>query len=194
MKDFRFSGFEAYAILAPDGRAILCGKARWQTWVLKGGERHSLIKRDRVGGWQITSQFLGCARAPDGPAYARFWSVEIWGPELSSPRVPSYQTFATREEMLEFHRKAAKQLRAEERLAGKKPELAQALLAELSVWCNAAHGRQSLVAKEVGTTPQTVNDWLNGRKQMTGEQALRIQALLKHRLRKREKPTRKPPS
>jgi hypothetical protein len=48
-------------------------------------------------------------------------------------------------------------------------ELSQSLLAQLAHWCGQGWGRQSYVAKAVGTTPQKVNDWLNGRKKMSAE-------------------------
>jgi hypothetical protein len=72
------------------------------------------------------------------------------------------------------------------RLSRKKPDKAEVLLAELSHWCAQKWGRQAYAAREVGTTAQMVNDWLSGRKKMTGEQALRVQELLhKEKLRRR---------
>jgi DNA-binding transcriptional regulator YdaS (Cro superfamily) len=58
--------------------------------------------------------------------------------------------------------------------------MAQELLARLSFWCEQKWGRQSAVAKAIGTSPQIVNDWLAGRKSVTGEQALRVQEFLKN--------------
>jgi len=56
----------------------------------------------------------------------------------------------------------------------------------LSHWCAEKWGRQAHAAREVGTTAQTVNDWLSGRKKMTGEQALRVQELLQKESRQRK--------
>jgi hypothetical protein len=52
------------------------------------------------------------------------------------------------------------------------------LLERLKIWCAEERGRQAEAARFVQTTPQTVNDWLAGRKQLTGEQALALQAFL----------------
>jgi plasmid maintenance system antidote protein VapI len=60
-------------------------------------------------------------------------------------------------------------------------------LAQLAYWCEQAWGRQTQVAKAVGVTPQTVNDWLNGRKKMTGEQALRVSAFINSVVKQRRK-------
>ena len=65
------------------------------------------------------------------------------------------------------------------------PDRAQELLAQLSHWCDQKWGRQAYVARLVASSPQTVNDWLNGRKKMTGEQALRVQELLCKEQRRR---------
>jgi len=43
------------------------------------------------------------------------------------------------------------------------------------------------VAKAVGTTPQKVHDWLNGRKKMSGEQALRVAAFMDSVAKQRRK-------
>lgn len=51
---------------------------------------------------------------------------------------------------------------------------------ELQSW-----GRQAHVARQVRPRLKTVNDWLNGRDKMTGEQALRVQELLQKENRKR---------
>jgi DNA-binding transcriptional regulator YiaG len=59
-------------------------------------------------------------------------------------------------------------------------------LAELSQWCEREWGRQAEVARRVGVSPQTVNDWLSGRKKMTGIQALNVLELVEKE-RKRQK-------
>jgi plasmid maintenance system antidote protein VapI len=48
------------------------------------------------------------------------------------------------------------------------------LLDSLRDWCAHERGRQAEVARWLETTPQTVNDWLANRKQLTGEQALAL--------------------
>ena len=52
------------------------------------------------------------------------------------------------------------------------------LLAGLGDWCAEKRGRQTEVARAIGATPQAVNDWLNGRKKLSGEQTLRVQEFL----------------
>jgi len=53
------------------------------------------------------------------------------------------------------------------------------LLAELKSWCTKKYGRQSEIARAIGTYPQTVNAWFGGRKTPTSEQTLAIQEFLK---------------
>jgi hypothetical protein len=77
-----------------------------------------------------------------------------------------------------FHKLAAKQLRARERMSGKKIEKDQELLVELGSWCEQKWGWQALVARAVGVSLQMVNDWLAGRKKMTGNQALNVLAFV----------------
>jgi DNA-binding transcriptional regulator YdaS (Cro superfamily) len=96
--------------------------------------------------------------------------------------------FATRKEALEAHARMLKAVRRQVRRVGVLPsELSQSLLAQLAYWCEQAWGRQTQVAKAVGVTPQTVNDWLNGRKKMTGEQALRVSAFINSVVKLRRK-------
>jgi hypothetical protein len=66
-------------------------------------------------------------------------------------------------------------------------ELSQSLLAELAYWCEQGWGRQTQLAKAVGATPQKVNDWLNGRKKMSGEQALRVAAFMDSAVKQRRR-------
>jgi DNA-binding transcriptional regulator YiaG len=91
--------------------------------------------------------------------------------------------FGTLEKALTIHAQIKNALRAKERLTEKMPDKTQELLLELQFWCSQQWGRQTQVAKVVGTTPQTVNDWLTGRKKMTGEQALRVQELIARKVR-----------
>jgi hypothetical protein len=94
-------------------------------------------------------------------------------------------SFATSEDALKYHQRLIQEVRKNERLHRKEPEKAQELLAELGDWCAEKRGRQSEVAHAIGATPQAVNDWLNGRKRMTGEQALRVSAFMKQKRRSR---------
>jgi len=52
-------------------------------------------------------------------------------------------------------------------------------------WRTPELGAPSSCSSPGEATPQTVNDWLNGRDKMTGEQALRVQELLQKENRKR---------
>jgi Helix-turn-helix len=87
-------------------------------------------------------------------------------------------SFTTREDALEHHRSLIGAVRKHQRLASRGVERAQVLLAELGDWCAEKRGRQTEVARAIGVSPQAVNDWLNGRKRMSGEQALRVQEFL----------------
>jgi DNA-binding XRE family transcriptional regulator len=94
--------------------------------------------------------------------------------------------FGTLASACAFHKLAVKRLRARERLMRKEPEREQQLLAELRLWCGRKWGRQAEVARRIGVSPQTVNDWLTDRKKMTGNQALNVLELVaKERKRKR---------
>jgi hypothetical protein len=55
----------------------------------------------------------------------------------------------------------------------------QQLVAQLRIWCEEKRGRKTQVAKILDVTPSTVSDWFARRKQLTGEQALAIQELLR---------------
>jgi hypothetical protein len=173
-------------------------------WCLRGGERRSKIKRTVVGDRAVETGFTGCSRVPDGPPLfwlVGFYRYEkLRGPadsmssamfdtinELFANRCDSLDEamhatgnfkfkweFASLKEALAFHKLVEKKLRAHARLTNSAPEKSEQLLARLAFWCSQRWGRQAQVARAVGTTPQRVNDWLNGRKKMTGEQSLRL--------------------
>jgi DNA-binding XRE family transcriptional regulator len=63
------------------------------------------------------------------------------------------------------------------------PDEVEELLAQVSDWCSEQHGRQTQIAKAIGTKPQTINDWLNGRKRPTAKYALRLARFLYHQVR-----------
>jgi hypothetical protein len=64
-------------------------------------------------------------------------------------------------------------------------QLTEELLLKLRAWCEKKHGRKSLVARYLGIDPQALSNLFAGRQQLTGEQALAIQAFLKkHRSKK----------
>jgi hypothetical protein len=106
----------------------------------------------------------------------------------AEPRATYLEYFATREEALAAHAQMLKAVRKQVRRAAILPsELSQSLLAKLTYWCEQGWGRQTQVARTVGTTPQTVNDWLNSRKKMTGEQALRVLAFIESVVKQRRK-------
>jgi hypothetical protein len=90
--------------------------------------------------------------------------------------------FSAQADALNHHREAMNAIRAYQRTG--RPEQAQILLADLSDWCNERWGRQTQVARVIDTSPQAVNDWLNGRKKMTAEQALRIVEFLRKERKK----------
>jgi hypothetical protein len=55
------------------------------------------------------------------------------------------------------------------------------LLRELKAWCDepGTKGRRVEIAKLLGTPRQTITNWLKGRQQPTGEQALVVLKFLK---------------
>jgi DNA-binding XRE family transcriptional regulator len=54
------------------------------------------------------------------------------------------------------------------------PDETKKLIEELRAWCDepGAKGRRAEIAKLLGTPRQTITNWLKGRQQPTGEQAL----------------------
>ena len=84
--------------------------------------------------------------------------------------------FSTREDALNHYHEAVRTIREHQRTG--RPEHAQMLLAALADWCSEQRGRQTQVARAIDASSQAVNDWLNARKKMTAEQALRIAAFL----------------
>jgi hypothetical protein len=192
---------KTWAILNEKNEVVSCDWRQARKWRKTEGEQRSRIKFTRVGLQEIETRFVGESLSVDGPHL--FWRVSLRIPtnrrkdpigqwaikgefKESSPFLrEGVHFFATLPEALAFHDQIRKECSRQMRLLRAKPEKAQILLAELSDWCAQKWGRQACAAQEVGTTPQTVNDWLSGRKKMTGEQALRIQELLNQEKRHR---------
>jgi plasmid maintenance system antidote protein VapI len=66
-------------------------------------------------------------------------------------------------------------------------ELTSRLIRRLREWCDKERGRKAKVGRLLGVSAQAVSNLLAGRQQLTGEQALAIQAFLKkHRRNKPE--------
>src|SRR5260370_23541424 len=99
------------------------------------------------------------------------------------------RSFAIVEEATKEHMSLLKRVRTEVRRNDKmrRPELSEILLSKLGYWCEQGWGRQTETAKAIGVSPQRVNDWITGRKKMTGEQGLRLQKFLQ---RQRPNPLR----
>jgi len=53
------------------------------------------------------------------------------------------------------------------------------LLGELRAWCAEKRGRQTQIAKMLGITRQSINDWLSGKTVPTLAAGLKIQAFLR---------------
>jgi predicted XRE-type DNA-binding protein len=68
------------------------------------------------------------------------------------------------------------------------------LLETLRVWCQERRGRQTQVARILNVRPSTVSDWMSGRRQFTGEQALAVSDFLRTVYAHREVPTERLPS
>jgi hypothetical protein len=192
---------KTWAILNQNNEVELCDWRQACKWRKTEGEQRSRIKFNRIGLQEIETRFVGESEALDGPHL--FWMVSLRIPtdprkdpiqrwaikheaKQSSPFLKEgIQRFATLEEALAFHENVRKQCSQQMRLSRIKPDKAQILLAELSDWCAQKWGRQAYAAREVGTTAQTVNDWLSGRKNMTARQALDVQELLEKEKRRR---------
>ena len=187
---------KTWAILDEEKNVVLCDWLRANKWRRKeGGEQRSLIKFNRIGSQEIETRFVGESMAVDGPHL--FWQVHLrlrpvgykkgtlpfaLAADLmkeESPLKQGISRFGSCGEALKFHEESRqKMVQWTKERRPSMPELAEELLAQLSRWCEQAWGRQARVAREVGTTAQNVNHWLNGRKKMTGEQALRVQKFL----------------
>jgi hypothetical protein len=187
-----------YAILDERGNVVPCKHERWSNWAF-GGER--VVKAKRIGDLVIATTFSGRCEEQDGPA--RFWRVRLRNKRLerlaraaptfrawkaieiacpktleealeSTKRIDFERAFASLEEALQYHAEIRKQITARDRVRRRKPEKAQQLLLKLDSWCSGKRGRQSEVARAVGVGRQLVNDWLAGRKKMTGDEALAV--------------------
>ena len=204
---------ETYAILNKKNEVVPCGEWRAKNWWCRsGGWRRSKIRIDCIRDTVVETSFTISSPVLDGPHL--FWRVSLYSPPepkedpsgglmsalnsslarrcaileealRATPPFRFEQSFGTLEVALQFHADLKKRLRAHRRLTMKMPEKSQEFLIELAYWCRQKWGRQALVAQVAGTTPQTVNDWLNGRKKMTGEQVLRVQEFLQKEQRRR---------
>jgi DNA-binding transcriptional regulator YiaG len=54
----------------------------------------------------------------------------------------------------------------------------QEILDEFREWCDREHGQQSLGAKVIGVSPETVTSWFSGEQQPTSEEILLVQEFL----------------
>lgn len=209
-----------YAILDAKRRVVPCNEQRWKSWyLLRGGQKRSLIKRQLIGNYLIETCFYGQVHALESEEPS-FWRVRLTRPPNPTPSGNSFMavlsstiesknsgkaetisevlrqegpvehelSFNTPEDALNHHRQLTGAVRKHERLKNTGPEKAQELLAELGDWCAEKRGRQSELARAIGATPQAVNDWLNGRKRMTGEQALRVKEFVAKTRRSRNRP------
>jgi len=211
MKDtVRFA--ETHAILDDSGAVNYCGKDKYQTWYfLKKGKRKSVLRVDSIGNRIVSTIFKGVSRALDGSH--RFFQVSLigcvptksqWlGPltlPIGTPRFENLEEalaasppltwsakYESREEALQTHQKILKHLKAQARRTASATlsDLYEEFLIKLQIWCEQARGRQTALAKQIGTTPQTVNDWLARRKMMTGVQVLQVQKILSQKGRRK---------
>jgi hypothetical protein len=198
---------EIFAVLNGKGGVVLCSEQRWIKWyILRGGQKRSVLKRQLLGEYLIETRFYGEVQMVAGEE-PNFWRVRLTKPPDPAVVLNSFLgalnstiqskmsgkaetideilrhegpvehelSFDTREDALNHHQQLCTAVRRHERLkVGTGAEKAEALLAELGDWCAGKRGRQSELARAIGATPQAVNDWLQGRKRMTGEQALRV--------------------
>jgi DNA-binding transcriptional regulator YdaS (Cro superfamily) len=181
-----------YAILLADGTVKPCSM---QQYFRRRGREVIRVRHDVVRNYSVETAFTGESRVLDGPQL--WWSMIVAKrAKLAAGRAkdPSSieellastysgkfaQPFPTKEEALTAHEAALKLVRREVRRKDKlvQPEhskmLSETLLGHLDYWCKQGWGRQAEIAHALEVTPQSVNHWLNGRKQMTGEQALQL--------------------
>ena len=71
--------FVNYAVLNSKMEVIPCGEQRYRTWMrLRGGERKSRIKIDRINDWTIETRFTGERWVPDFSQFrTQFWKVVL---------------------------------------------------------------------------------------------------------------------
>ena len=164
----RFSGKSS----SPDGPHLF-----WSLEVIKYTDSFSYRAKDPSGGF-LTA--LKDTLTPKCTTIQQLFDAQ--------PEAIYAEQFATREDALASHIQMLKVVRTQVRRDAILPsELSQSLLAQLAYWCEQGWGRQTQVAKAVGTTPQKVHDWLNGRKKMSGEQALRVAAFMDSVAKQRRK-------
>jgi transcriptional regulator with XRE-family HTH domain len=65
------------------------------------------------------------------------------------------------------------------------PEEFDALVAQLKAWCKKKHGRQKILAEELGITEQLLSNWIAKRKTPGLENYLKLQAFLKNQRKHR---------
>jgi DNA-binding XRE family transcriptional regulator len=58
------------------------------------------------------------------------------------------------------------------------------LLAELKEWCSQKRGRQAEIAKMLGITRQSINEWFTGDSSPSLEAGLKVQAFLRKQRRR----------
>jgi predicted XRE-type DNA-binding protein len=177
-----------YAILLKDGIIRSCSMREF----FRSRGRRVRVQHDVVRNYSVETEFTGESQVLDGPQL--WWSTIVTKratPRAGGPIVPSSieelfasahsatftQSFATKEEALAQHMGALKLIRRDVRRKSEVADsemLSETLLSHLDHWCKAERGRQAEMARALDVTPQQVNHWLTGRKQMTGEQALRL--------------------
>ena len=174
-------------------------------YFLKKGQKKSVLQLDSMGDRIVSTTFEGVSRALDGshkffrvsligcvPTKSQLLGYAFSGKYLpigtprfenleealaASPPLAWSADYESREEALQTHQKILKHLKAQARRAASaaSSDLYEQFLFKLKIWCEQARGHQTALAKQIGTTPQTVNDWLARRKMMTGAQVLRVQ-------------------
>lgn len=195
---------KTWAILSPENEVTLCDWRTARKWLKNGGEKRCKIRESRVGRQEIETRFEISSANLDGPHL--FWEVRVserviprrspsslWHREINAvskriktpeealkakPPIECFFRFLTLQEALGFHKTMRKHLVQLLKGSQTKTDLTEELLLRLTRWCEEKWGRQALAARCANTSPQTINDWLAGRKRMTGEQALRIHELL----------------
>jgi plasmid maintenance system antidote protein VapI len=67
-------------------------------------------------------------------------------------------------------------------------ELTTELLNQLRKWCAKERGRKAEVSRLLGVSAQAVSNLLADRQQLTGEQALKLEAFLRNKRPRKAKP------
>jgi hypothetical protein len=168
--------------------------------------RSETLEQEAPRFWCVELALSGrLKRKPRGPQDRSFWERAVTNPLKRDPAEPRgledalrccregrRVLFCSGHESPELARQCYQEFVAavEEGQRAKRrvkrqggPDEVEELLAQVSGWCSEQHGRQTQIAKAIGTKPQAINDWIHGRKKPAAKYALRLARFLYHHVR-----------